>query len=224
MFHVEQSSLLPSLLRVGSENIHISLDAAQITQFMTYLEHLQTWNQSFNLTAITSGEEIVIKHFIDSLAVLDATTLEIDSTLLDVGTGAGFPGIPLKIARPDLAIALIEPSYKKCSFLRSIVGLLRLEKIDIFNGTFERYIRDQQIPRLFDYITTRALNPDIILKEGFKVLREEGKAILYSSQSISASIVTCNWNLAGEHTFNLPNGYGQRVVSFFSVSAHVQQS
>lgn len=221
---MEQSSFLPSLLRVGSETIGISLHAEQAEQFMAYLEQLQVWNRSFNLTGITSGKEIVIKHFIDSLSALRVSHMNIDSTLLDVGTGAGFPGIPLKVVRPDLSLSLIEPSHKKCSFLRFIVGFLRLQNVDIFNGTFDQYIADPASRRSFDYITTRALNPYVILNDGFKLLHQDGKAILYSSQSMHTSAQSPNWTLTDEYTFSLPEGYGQRVVSIFSASSHAKQS
>lgn len=191
---------------------------------MAYLEQLQAWNRSFNLTGITSGKEIVIKHFIDSLAALPASNMRIDSTLLDVGTGAGFPGIPLKIVRPDLSLSLVEPSHKKCSFLRFIVGFLHLQKVDIFNGTFDRYIAAPPPPTAFDYITTRALKSDVILNDGFKLLQQDGKAILYSSQSIHNSVWSQNWTLTSEYLFNLPEGYGQRVVSIFSISSRTRHS
>jgi 16S rRNA (guanine527-N7)-methyltransferase len=102
---------------------------------MVYLEQLQLWNQSFNLTSITLADEIIIKHFVDSLAALRADDIRVGARLLDVGTGAGFPGIPLKIARLDLNITLVEPARKKSSFLRFIIGLLRLENINLFDGT-----------------------------------------------------------------------------------------
>ena len=92
---------------------------------MVYLEQLQLWNQSFNLTSITLDDEIIIKHFVDSLAALKADEIMVGASLLDVGTGAGFPGIPLKIARLDLNITLVEPAKKKSAFLHFIVGLHR---------------------------------------------------------------------------------------------------
>ena len=219
---MEQSSLLPSLLRLGTEKIGISLHDEQVEQFMAYLEQLQVWNRSFNLTGITSGKEIVIKHFIDSLCALPAIKMKVESALLDIGTGAGFPGLPLKIVRPDIDLSLVEPSPKKCSFLRFILGLLRLEKVTIFNGTLDQYMAVPTTPRLFDYITTRALKAEVILNDGFKLLHQDGKAILYSSQSIHTSTWRKNWTLTGEHMFRLPEEYGQRVVSIFSVLPHTK--
>lgn len=216
---MEQESSLSSLLQESSAEIGFPLKSEQVQLFMAYLKQLQTWNQSFNLTRILVNEEIVIKHFVDSLAALTATDIEVGSRLLDVGTGAGFPGIPLKIVRPDLRVTLLEPAKKKSSFLHFIVGLLRLETVDIYNITLDRFIGMQQVKKSFDYITTRALNPALVLRAGTKVVRQGGGAILYSSQSIEKSYDFTEWQLINEHTFDLPGDYGHRTISIFSLAS-----
>ncbi len=180
---------------------------------MVYLEQLQLWNQSFNLTSITLNDEIIIKHFVDSLAALRAEEVKVGARLIDVGTGAGFPGIPLKIARLDIDMTLVEPVAKKVSFLRFIIGLLRLENVDIFDGTLERFLNERMPYGSFDYLATRALKHDLILKDGPKLLRQGGKVILFSSQPIPLSDLSSNWSLSREHTFQLQKGYGKRVIS-----------
>jgi 16S rRNA (guanine527-N7)-methyltransferase len=212
---VEQASQLSSLLQESSAKIGVPLQTDQVQAFMVYLHQLQSWNQSFNLTSITLGEEIIIKHFVDSLAALKADDVDVSAKLLDVGTGAGFPGIPLKIARPNMTVVLVEPVRKKSSFLRFIVGLLRLQNVDIYEGTFEKFVDTYQTDRLFDYITTRAMKPDVILGKGARLLRQGGKAILYSSQVIHRSGVCGNWRVLNEYAFDLPGGHGRRVVSIF---------
>ena len=213
MFHVEQETSPSLLLQESSEEIGVPLSTAQVQQFMVYLKQLQLWNQSFNLTSITLDDEIIIKHFVDSLAALRAGDIRPRSKLLDVGTGAGFPGIPLKIARLDLNITLVEPARKKSSFLHFIIGLLRLESVDIFDGTLERFLNECQPHGSFDYLTTRALKHDVILQDGTRLLRQGGKAILYSSQPINQSDLPSNWLLISEYTFQLQKGYGQRAIS-----------
>ena len=210
---MEQPSSPSILLQESSAEIGVPLDTEQIQQFMVYLEQLQLWNQSFNLTSITLNDEIIIKHFVDSLAALRAEEVKVGAQLIDVGTGAGFPGIPLKIARLDIHMTLIEPVAKKVSFLRFIIGLLRLENVDIFDGTLERFLNERMPYGSFDYLTTRALKHDLILKDGPKLLRQGGKAILFSSQPIPLSDLSSNWSLSREHTFQLQKGYGQRVIS-----------
>lgn len=210
---MEQSSSPSLLLQESSAEIGVPLSTEQVQQFMVYLEQLQIWNQSINLTSITLNDEIIIKHFVDSLAALQADDVKVGARFLDVGTGAGFPGIPLKLARLDINMTLVEPVAKKVSFLRFIIGLLRLENIDIFDGTLERFLNERMPYGSFDYLATRALKHDLILKDGQKLLRQGGKAILFSSQPIPLSDLSLNWSLSREHTFQLQNGYGQRVIS-----------
>ena len=185
---------------------------------MTYLEHLRVWNRSLNLTSITLDEAIIIKHFIDSLAGLRAETVKHGARLLDVGTGAGFPGIPLRIARQDLNVTLIEPIQKKISFLHFIVGLLRLERVKIFYGTLEQFIMKNDSDQTFDYITTRALKHDFVLREGSRLLATGGKIILYSSNPINPLELGNNWSIGAEYLVDLPREFGQRVISILSTS------
>lgn len=218
---MEHTSSLSSLLHESSAEVGIPLSTEQVQRFMVYLKQLQLWNQSFNLTRITLGDEIIIKHFVDSLAALRADDIQVGGRLLDVGTGAGFPGIPLKIARTDLNITLVEPTAKKCSFLRFIVGLIKLENVDIFDGTLERFLNEPLPHELFDYLTTRALKHDWILHAGTRLLRKGGKAILYSSQPIGRADLSPNWLFVSEYAFQLPKGYGQRVISVVASSASI---
>ncbi len=215
---MEQTSSASLFLKENSAQIGVPLSTEQIQQFMVYLKQLQLWNQSFNLTGITLDDEIIIKHFVDSLAALKAEDFKVGARLLDVGTGAGFPGIPLKIARLDLNITLVEPVKKKSSFLHFIIGLLRLEHVDVFDGTLERFINERLPYGLFDYLTTRALRHDLILKDGMRLLRRGGKALLYSSQPISQSDLPSSWLLTDAYTFQLQKGYGQRVISIVQPS------
>lgn len=217
---MEQASCSPSLLlQENSSEIGISLSAEQLQCFMVYLKQLQLWNRSFNLTTITLDEEIVIKHFVDSLGALRADNIKIGAKLLDVGTGAGFPGIPLKIARRDLKITLVEPAKKKSSFLHFIIGFLRLEEVDIFDGSLERFLNERLCYGSFDYLTARALKRDLILHDSAaRLLRKGGKAILYSSQPIKRPNLSSNWLLTNEYTFHLQKGHGRRVVSIVTLS------
>ncbi len=216
---MEQLGDLPSLLQTCSAAVGISLEEKQVELFLLYLRELQTWNRSFNLTGITSDEGIIIKHFVDSLAALIVEPIQQESKLLDIGTGAGFPGIPLKIARPGLSLVLVEPSNKKSAFLRYITGRLRLEHTTLFVGTLSQYLQKRPADQTFDYITTRALKQEVVLKEGAAVLNTTGKAILYSSQPLNPSDVSRGWKIIREHTFHLPMGFGQRVISILSVGS-----
>jgi len=213
---VEQGVALPSLIQECSTNIGITLSTEQIRLFIEYIKNLQTWNRSINLTTIISDEEIVIKHFVDSFAALNAVSINSGSRLLDVGTGAGFPGIPLKIVRPDLSVTLVEPSPKKTSFLRFIIGVLHLENVDIFQGNLERFINTRSVVGSYDYVTTRALKPSLIMTIGTNLLRPGGVAIFYSSQPTNGIGLLDRWNVVNLHQFDLPRGFGKRCISVCS--------
>jgi 16S rRNA (guanine527-N7)-methyltransferase len=213
---VEHLAHCSALLKQYSDEIGIHLRPEQLNQFEIYLEQLKIWNRSVNLTSITDDKEIVIKHFVDSLAGLTAGDVPAGARLLDIGTGAGFPGIPLKIARSDLRLTLVEPVQKKVSFLYSMVGLLRLKDVKIFFGTYEKFARESDLVGEFDYITTRALKSDVILRGERDMLAGEGKAILYLSHPQSEVIE--GWSIIKQHAFDLPCGFGSRVVAVLGKS------
>jgi 16S rRNA (guanine527-N7)-methyltransferase len=222
---VEQRGALEQLLHECSSEIGVTIEPVQAKLFLLYLKHLKIWNQSFNLTAITKDEEVIIKHFIDSLAALKAVNIRAGSHILDVGAGAGFPGIPLKIVRTDLCVTLVEPARKKSAFLHFIVGLLRLKDVDVFQGTIERFSSTYPGAITYDYLTTRALNPSLIFQKTQHLLNKDGKAIVYSARPFDRTLLPHDWNFVGDYTFELPHAYGHRTISTFShrvdLSPHV---
>lgn len=218
---MEQNTQLASLLKECTAEIGVSLGADQVEKFMLYLSHLRAWNQSMNLTSITGDDEIIIKHFVDSLAGLRTGAITPGARLLDIGSGAGFPGIPLRIARDDLDVTLVEPVQKKISFLHFIVGLLKLERVRVFYGTLEQFMVDRSSIQPFDCIVTRALKFGFLLRSSGELLVKGGKVILYLSQSIDRSGLEGDWEVEREHHFNLPHGFGGRVISVLSRSAQL---
>lgn len=131
----------------------IVLDETQIEQFRTYAEFLVEYNEKINLTAITKIEEIYEKHFYDSL--ISSFGKELKGTLVDVGTGAGFPGVVLKIVYKDLKVILVEPLKKRCAFLNELIDKLKLENIEVVNERGEEYSllhREE-----YDFVTARAV-------------------------------------------------------------------
>ena len=213
---MEQHGALERLLHESSRAIGVTIEPIQSQQFLQYLEQLKVWNQSFNLTAITKDEEVIVKHFIDSLAALDAVNIESGSHVLDIGTGAGFPGIPLKIVRPDLCMTLVEPVHKKSAFLHFIIGLLRLKSVSVFQGTMERFSSTSLAATKFDYLTSRALNPSLIFQKAQSLLNGCGKAIIYSARPLDSTSFSSDWILVSEYTLELPHAYGSRTISTLS--------
>lgn len=139
------------LLTGGLRALGISYEQSQIDAFMTYLSELKKWNRAYSLTSIRDDREIVIKHFLDSLLYLKALP-ENARSIADVGAGAGFPGLPIRIIRPTLELHLIEPVQKKAAFLRNIVRRLGLDRVTVHSMRVED-VRSIQV----DAVLTRAL-------------------------------------------------------------------
>lgn len=211
---MEHERALQQFLARSTSELDLSLTQEQIEQFMLYLTQLLQWNRTTNLTSITDPYEIISKHFIDSLAALTVAHFPSQSILTDVGAGAGFPGIPLKIVRDDLKLVLVEPVQKKGSFLRTIVGSLKLPNVSIFTGTLRQYLDLKYPPS--DLMVLRALRFDEIEDEAFVGLKPGGKAILYRTDKMEMPLTDTRFRIESEKTFSLPRGHGSRVISVLS--------
>ncbi|MEJ2696412.1 MAG: 16S rRNA (guanine(527)-N(7))-methyltransferase RsmG [Candidatus Sulfobium sp.] len=157
------------LLREGLRELGLGLNEFQIASFLTYLSELRKWNRTYSLTGLKSASDIVIKHFLDSLLFRKVLPPEVRS-LADVGSGAGFPGIPLKIADPALEVYLVEPTQKKAVFLRHVCSRLGLEGIEVINRRLEE-VEGLKV----DAAVTRALfSVGDFLKKAAGILNEGG--------------------------------------------------
>jgi len=190
----------------------LTIGAGQAEQFMRYLAHLMEWNKTINLTAIIDPKEIIIKHFVDSLAALVATSFPKNGVVLDVGSGGGFPGLPLKIVRSDMRLVLIEPVRKKCSFLNSVIGLLKLQDVSTFDGTIEQYVK-RPIRHAIDMVVVRALKYEEIRKHIPALLTSKGKVVLYRTEAIKKQEIEEEFHLVSETALILPQGSGNRVIT-----------
>ena len=142
----------------GLQRLPINSDEQDrvIEQFVLYRRELLDWNTRMNLTAITDPDEVLIKHFLDSLSLLLAFDRE-QARVLDIGSGAGFPGIPLKIVRPQWRVTLLEATGKKVNFLCHIIEILQLDGIDVVQGRAEDVGRKDEHRAAFDLVTARAV-------------------------------------------------------------------
>lgn len=138
------------------KELNIEIDEKKLEQLNIYMNLLQTENKKYNLTAITKEEDIYLKHFYDSLTITKIIKLD-KQKLCDLGTGAGFPGLVLKIVFPKLDVTLIEATNKKCEFLKLVINELKLEKIKVINTRAEIYAKDNR--EVFDIVTARAVAP-----------------------------------------------------------------
>ena len=161
------------------------LTARQATQFIHYRDELLRWNTRINLTAITDDDEIIHKHFLDSLSILEHITLKDGDSVIDVGTGAGFPGIVLKIYVPGIRLTLVEASEKKTSFLKFLIPQLQLHQtvnVAVLTERAEVCARQQMHTGAYDWVFTRYVatitdSVDYCLP----LLKEGGKWIAYKS-------------------------------------------
>jgi 16S rRNA (guanine527-N7)-methyltransferase len=148
------------ILTSGAKKLGLELTPRQLEQFQVYYEELIDWNQRINLTHITDYEEVQIKHFLDSLTLvlaLPQTASKGDFHVIDVGTGAGIPGIPLKILLPDIKLVLLDATSKKARFLSHIRDKLKLDKVDIVVGRAEEVAHRTQYRENFALVLSRAV-------------------------------------------------------------------
>ncbi len=145
----------------GAQKLGINLSDKQITQFKLYYQELVSWNKKFNLTTITDYQEVQTKHFLDSLTVTLALTKEElrrpGFSIIDIGTGAGFPGIPLKVFLPQSRLVLLDSRAKKAAFLRHIIEQLKLEHVEVVVGRAEEIAHQPLLRQNFTLVVSRAV-------------------------------------------------------------------
>ena len=146
------------ILKTGASELGIELTDNQLAQLNAFCELMVETNAKFNLTRITQPEEIVTKHILDSLLCLQALELGQGARLIDIGTGAGFPGVPIKIARPDLRITLLDATFKKVSFLSEAIERLGLEGVSPIHARAEDLAREKDHRERYDAVLARALS------------------------------------------------------------------
>ncbi|MDD3173050.1 MAG: 16S rRNA (guanine(527)-N(7))-methyltransferase RsmG [Herbinix sp.] len=170
------------------DKLNITLTEGQKQQFMDYYELLIEWNKVMNLTAITTLSDVVIKHFVDSLT-LAKIIRPTSEKILDIGTGAGFPGIPLKIVFPDTNIVLLDSLNKRLQFLNEVISKLGMKNIITLHGRAEDYGRDPEYREQFDLCVSRAVAKLSSLSEYcIPYVKKGGFFISYKSGNIDEEL------------------------------------
>lgn len=174
---------IESIIKEGLKELSLNYTSEQVRSFVAYLTELKKWNKAYNLTSLKTDEDIIIKHFLDSLLYLKAMP-EGKIIVMDVGSGAGFPGIPIKIIRPEIAMYLVEPTRKKAAFLRHIISILRLDNIEVVG----KRVEDLEAMDV-DVAVTRALF-DIrdFCRKASPVLKRGGLLILSKGPKVNEEI------------------------------------
>lgn len=212
--------MIKDLLQNYIKDYKITLTENQYEQFQKYFELLAEWNEKMNLTAITDESGVALKHFADSLSLLNFVDIPQNSSLADVGTGAGFPGVVLKIARPDIKITLIDSLNKRLVFLGEVCAQLGIEA-ELIHSRAEDGARDEKLRESFDFAVSRAVARMNVLSEyclpyvkvgGAFCAMKGAQANEEFKESLNA-INTLGGKLENKYFFELPENGGERAIA-----------
>lgn len=207
---------------INVDKLGIELTEIQVKQFYNYMNLLIEWNKKINLTAIIEPEEIILKHFVDSLTI--SKYIPLGTRLIDVGTGAGFPGIPLKIVRQDIDITLLDSLQKRINFLNIVIDELKLEKIIAIHSRVEDFGKNKEYREKYDISTSRAVANLSTLSEyllplvkvGGKIISMKGSLIEDELENSKNAIKILGGQLEKVDEFELPDTDIKRNVVLIS--------
>lgn len=198
----------------------VNLSEHQINQFHIYFETLVEWNEKMNLTAITEESEVYLKHFFDSITASFYLDLNQSIKICDVGAGAGFPSIPLKICFPQLHVTIVDSLKKRITFLNHLAEKLQLTNVEFYHDRAETFARNKRFRQSFDIVTARAVAKMAILTElCLPLVKENGKFVALKGPNAEVELEEAKYAiklLGGKtkdlHTIQLPGDQGERNI------------
>lgn len=199
----------------------INLSEDQIEKLRIYYELLVEWNEKMNLTAITEPEDVALKHFCDSILLLSYADIQSGSSLIDVGTGAGFPSVPIKIVRDDIKLCLLDSLNKRLVFLQEVVDKLELHEVTIVHSRAEDGAKDAKLREQFDFATSRAVAQLNVLSEyclpyvkvGGAFLAMKGKYSEEEIENAKSAIKTLGGKISKVDTYNLIDSSERTIIN-----------
>lgn len=208
-----------TILEEGCKELGITLDENQKKQFTDFYEYLVEKNKVMNLTGITEFQEVLIKHFLDSLACVKSVDMSRIKRIMDIGTGAGFPGVPLKIAFPHLEACLLDSLKKRVNFLEETFQMLKLENITAIHGRAEEYAKNKQYRETYDLCVSRAVSNLATLSEYcLPYVKTGGYFISYKSGTVQEEVEQA------QKAVKILGGKIQDVVYFQLPDSEIQRS
>ena len=208
-----------TILEEGCRELGITLDEIQKKQFTDFYEYLVEKNKDMNLTGITEFQEVLVKHFLDSLACVKAVDMSRIKRIMDIGTGAGFPGVPLKIAFPHLEACLLDSLKKRVNFLEETFQMLKLENITAIHGRAEEYAKNKQYRETYDLCVSRAVSNLATLSEYcLPYVKTGGYFISYKSGTVQEEVEQA------QKAVKILGGKIQDVVYFQLPDSEIQRS
>lgn len=191
------------------KQLGVCLTEKQLQQFLVYYEMLTEWNEVMNLTAITEFQDVMKKHFVDSVSLIKAYDVMKRAAVIDVGTGAGFPGLALKIAFPELQITLLDSLNKRIQFLNSVIEKLELSGVETIHGRAEDFAKPGKLREQYDLCVSRAVaNLSTLSELCLPFVRKGGMFISYKSEKVSEEMKTA------ENVISLLGGRVKEQVEF----------
>ncbi len=213
MEHEENTDKFLEFFVEGAQKLGFSFKEDILEKFHLYYKELSFWNRSVNLTGLQTEQEQAVLLFADSLAGSLAFPEQTALSIIDIGTGGGFPGIPLKLAFPSLEATLMEPRGNKTAFLHTVIGKLELTGISVLQKRLEACRSFNQEEDKWDIAITKAVSLEVILPHVKNILKEDGKLVVFRSTNIHIHEKLQGMTIDREIPYELPYGFGMRVLS-----------